>query len=153
MTLFRVYPPGVEAAAAFQREISDPAYGDALSDHNAYNRRIFTLIHERAMRGEGVLLSWTDAYRHAAYDGQTGPPIPALKSFILSPWTDLARGGPGGPPGPGGQGAAGLRGWTNQESVDSSQWSGKIRLAVDHRQPVTITYAGEKRPWMIPVIT
>ena len=22
--------------------------------------------------------------------GQTGPPIPALKSFILSPWTDLA---------------------------------------------------------------
>ena len=42
------------------------------------------------MRGEGVLLSWTDAYRHAAYDGQTGPPISALKSFILSPWTDLA---------------------------------------------------------------
>jgi len=90
VTLFRVYPPGVEAAAAFQREISDPGYGEALSEHNAYNRRIFTLIHERAMRGEGVLLSWTDAYRHAAYDGQTGPPIPALKSFILSPWTDLA---------------------------------------------------------------
>jgi hypothetical protein len=79
----------VEAAAAFQREINDPAYGDALSAHNAYNRRIFTLIHERAMRGEGVLLSWTDAYRHAAYAGQTGPPISALKSFILSPWTDL----------------------------------------------------------------
>jgi hypothetical protein len=42
------------------------------------------------MRGEGVLLSWTDAYRHAVYDGQVGPPIPALKSFILSPWTDAA---------------------------------------------------------------
>jgi glutamate/tyrosine decarboxylase-like PLP-dependent enzyme len=90
VTLFRVYPPGVEAASAFQREISDPAYGEALKAHNTYNRRIFTLIHERAMRGEGVLLSWTDAYRHASYDGQTGPPIPALKSFILSPWTDLA---------------------------------------------------------------
>jgi L-2,4-diaminobutyrate decarboxylase len=36
------------------------------------------------------LLSWTDAYRHAAYDEPTGPPIAALKSFILSPWTDLA---------------------------------------------------------------
>lgn len=90
VTLFRVYPPGVEAAAAFQREISDPAYEETLKAHNAYNRRIFALIHERAMRGEGVLLSWTDAYRHASYDGRTGPPIPALKSFILSPWTDLA---------------------------------------------------------------
>ena len=56
VTLFRVYPPGVEAAGAFQREIGDPAYGDALSEHNAYNRRIFTLIHERAMRGEGSLV-------------------------------------------------------------------------------------------------
>jgi hypothetical protein len=36
------------------------------------------------------LLSWTDAYRHADYEGQAGPPIAALKSFILSPWTDLA---------------------------------------------------------------
>jgi hypothetical protein len=90
VTLFRVYPPEVEAAVAFQREISDHSYENALSEHNAYNRRIFTLLHERAMRGEGVLLSWTDAYRHAVYDGRPGPPIPALKSFILSPWTDLA---------------------------------------------------------------
>jgi L-2,4-diaminobutyrate decarboxylase len=90
VTLFRVYPPGVDEAAAFQREISDPTYENALNAHNAYNRQIFTLIHERAMRGEGVLLSWTDAYRHATYDGRPGPPISALKSFILSPWTDLA---------------------------------------------------------------
>jgi L-2,4-diaminobutyrate decarboxylase len=89
VTLFRVYPPGVDAAAAFQREISDPAYEQALSAHNAYNRRIFDLIHARAMRGEGVLLSWTDAYRQAEYDGRPGPPLAALKSFILSPWTDL----------------------------------------------------------------
>ncbi len=40
------------------------------------------------MRGEGVLLSWTDAYRHANYPG--GPPVAALKSFIMSPWTDLS---------------------------------------------------------------
>jgi hypothetical protein len=80
----------VDADAASRRELADPAYREQLEAHNAYNRRIFDLIHERAMRGEGVLLSWTDAYRHADYGGETGPPIAALKSFILSPWTDLA---------------------------------------------------------------
>ena len=53
VTLFRVYPRGVDVRVAFQREIGDPAYGDALSKHNAYNRRIFTLIHERAMGEKG----------------------------------------------------------------------------------------------------
>ncbi len=90
VTLFRVYPPGVDADTASRRELADPDYRQQLEAHNAYNRRIFDLIHERAMRGEGVLLSWTDAYRHADYGGETGPPIAALKSFILSPWTDLA---------------------------------------------------------------
>jgi glutamate/tyrosine decarboxylase-like PLP-dependent enzyme len=90
VTLFRVYPPGVEAAAAFRREMSDPAYREQLEAHNFYNRRIVQLIHDRAMRGEGVLLSWTDAYRHADYGGETGPPLAALKSFIINPWTDPA---------------------------------------------------------------
>lgn len=90
VTLFRVYPEGVEAAAAYRREKEDPAYLPQLEGHNAYNRRLFDLIHERAMRGEGVLLSWTDAYRHADYGGEAAPSIAALKSFILSPWTDQA---------------------------------------------------------------
>jgi glutamate/tyrosine decarboxylase-like PLP-dependent enzyme len=90
VTLFRVYPPGVEAAAAYRREAGDPAYREQLEAHNFYNRRVFQLIHDRAMRGEGVLLSWTDAHRHADYGGEAGPPIAALKSYILSPWTDLA---------------------------------------------------------------
>jgi L-2,4-diaminobutyrate decarboxylase len=90
VTLFRVYPPGVEARATFPKEMRDPAYREQLEFHNFYNRRIFQLIHDRAMRGEGVLLSWTDASRHADYGGETGPPVAALKSFILSPWTDLA---------------------------------------------------------------
>jgi hypothetical protein len=80
----------VEAAAAFRREMSDPAYREQLEAHNFYNRRIVQLIHDRAMRGEGVLLSWTDAYRHADYGGETGPPLAALKSFIINPWTDPA---------------------------------------------------------------
>jgi len=89
VTLFRVYPPGVAAATAFSRELNDPAYREQLEAHNTYNRRVFQLIHDQAMRGEGVLLSWTDAYRQADYGQETGPPIAALKSFILSPWTDL----------------------------------------------------------------
>jgi glutamate/tyrosine decarboxylase-like PLP-dependent enzyme len=89
VTLFRAYPPGVDGETAFLREVNDPAYKKDLEFHNTYNRRIFQLIHDRAMRGEGVLLSWTDAYRHAEYGPETGPPISALKSFILSPWTDL----------------------------------------------------------------
>ena len=39
------------------------------------------------MQGEGVLLSWTMAYRHANYP--EAPAIAAMKSFIISPWTDL----------------------------------------------------------------
>ena len=90
VTLFRVYPERMTAKEAFQREVSDPAYREELVTHNEYNRRIFQMVHDRAMQGEGVLLSWTTAYRHADYEGEEGPPIAALKSFILSPWTDLA---------------------------------------------------------------
>jgi glutamate/tyrosine decarboxylase-like PLP-dependent enzyme len=88
VTLFRVYPHGVDGATAWQRETSDPSYREQVAAHNAYNRRIFDLVHQRAMQGEAVLLSWTDAYRHAVYNGEPGPPLAALKSFILSPWTD-----------------------------------------------------------------
>ncbi|MFZ2088808.1 MAG: pyridoxal-dependent decarboxylase, partial [Desulfobaccales bacterium] len=90
VTLFRVYPEGLTAKEAFQREVGNPAYRGELEAHNDYNRRIFQMVHDRAMAGRGVLLSWTTAYRHADYDGEEGPPIAALKSFILSPWTDLA---------------------------------------------------------------
>jgi L-2,4-diaminobutyrate decarboxylase len=90
VTLFRVYPDDVKAGEACHRELLDPAWQQQVAAHNAYNRRIFDLIHQRAMRGEGVLLSWTDAYRHADYVDEPGPPISALKSFILSPWTDMA---------------------------------------------------------------
>jgi L-2,4-diaminobutyrate decarboxylase len=90
VTLFRVYPEGVVAKEAFQREISDQAFKEELEEFNEYNRQIFQIVHDRSMSGEGVMLSWTTAYRHADYDGGEGPPIAALKSFILSPWTDLA---------------------------------------------------------------
>ena len=36
------------------------------------------------MCGRGVLISMTDCYRHTDY----GEPIAALKSFVLSPFSD-----------------------------------------------------------------
>jgi len=54
---------------------------------NDYNRQVFDFIYQRVMQGEGVLLSWTIAYRHANYPD--APAIAAMKSFIMSPWTDL----------------------------------------------------------------
>ena len=88
VTLFRVYPKGVDAKKAFQQELTDPSYRLQLEKHNSYNRRIFECVHDRSMRGEGVLLSWTDAYQHARYPD--GCAIAALKSFIMSPWTGLS---------------------------------------------------------------
>ncbi len=87
VTLFRVYPPGVDAEKALQCELNDPEYRSQLLEHNLYNRWIFDLIYERVMQGEGVLLSWTIAYRYANYSD--APAVAAMKSFIMSPWTDL----------------------------------------------------------------
>ena len=87
VTLFRVYPKEIDALKVFQRELTDPNYREQLQENNRYNRCIFDCVHERAMRGEGVLLSWTDCYQHTTYP--EGPAVAALKSFIMSPWTDL----------------------------------------------------------------
>jgi glutamate/tyrosine decarboxylase-like PLP-dependent enzyme len=85
VTLFRLYPDG-KGTDVFERELTDPGYRETVEKHNDYNRRIFAIMYEQAMRGEGVLLSWTAAYRHADYPG--GPRLSALKSYIMSPWTD-----------------------------------------------------------------
>jgi glutamate/tyrosine decarboxylase-like PLP-dependent enzyme len=87
VTLFRVYPPNVNADEAFHRELNDPTYSEQLSAHNHYNRQLFDVIHARVMQGEGVLLSWTIGYRHANY--ADAPAIAAMKSFIMNPWTNL----------------------------------------------------------------
>ena len=87
VTLFRVYPPGTDAEQALYRELNDPECHAQLLAHNDYNRRLFDLIYQRVMKGEGVLLSWTLGYRHGNYDG--APAIAAMKSFILSPWVEM----------------------------------------------------------------
>ncbi len=84
VTLFRVYPDGVDTFAVPQQERTNPAYRETLLRHNAYNRRIFELIQADALQGRGVVISLTDCYRKTDY----GEPINALKSYILSPFSE-----------------------------------------------------------------
>jgi glutamate/tyrosine decarboxylase-like PLP-dependent enzyme len=84
VTVFRLYPEGVDTFAIKQQELEDPAFRDALRRHNDYNRRVYAYVHREALAGRGVLLSLTECYRPTAY----GEPVVALKSFILSPFVD-----------------------------------------------------------------
>lgn len=84
VTLFRVYPDGVDTFSMPGQERRDPAMREALRRHNDYNRRLFDLIQADALQGEGVVISLTDCYRTSDY----GEPINALKSYILSPFSD-----------------------------------------------------------------
>ena len=84
VTVFRVYPDGVDTWTVRDRERTDSAARDELLRHNDYNRRLFRYLYERAMRGEGVRISMTDCYRETDY----GEPMVGLKSFILSPFID-----------------------------------------------------------------
>ncbi len=84
VTVFRVYPDGVDTWTVKARERTDPAARTELLRHNEYNRRIYRYLYERAMRGEGPHISMTDCYRETDY----GEPIVGLKSFILSPFVD-----------------------------------------------------------------
>lgn len=84
VTLFRVYPDGVDTFSITDREQKDPSHRDQLRLHNDYNRRIYELVQSDALHGEGVVISLTDCYRETDY----GEPIVALKSYILSPFAE-----------------------------------------------------------------
>lgn len=84
VTLFRVYPEGVDTFVVPKREREDPSFREQLRANNAYNRRIFDLIQADALQGKGVVISLTDCYRESDY----GEPIVALKSYILSPFSE-----------------------------------------------------------------
>lgn len=84
VTLFRVYPDGVDTFQIKDKEIKDPSFKDRLHRYNQYNRKIYEYVRDEGMAGRGVVLSLTDCYRHTDY----GEPIVALKSFILSPFVD-----------------------------------------------------------------
>jgi L-2,4-diaminobutyrate decarboxylase len=87
VTLFRVYPHGVDTFTVKDRERSDPTFRERLRWHNDYNRRIYHRVHAEALAGRGVALSLTDCYRESDY----GEPISALKSYVLSPFAEEER--------------------------------------------------------------
>jgi len=84
VTLFRVYPDGVDTFSILQKEQTDASYRDQLRSHNDYNRRIFQIVQQEALQGRGVVISLTDCYRETDY----GEPMVALKSYILSPFSE-----------------------------------------------------------------
>jgi glutamate/tyrosine decarboxylase-like PLP-dependent enzyme len=84
VTLFRVYPEGVDTFAIKRQELEDAESRELLLRHNEYNRRIYDYVHAEALAGRGVTISLTDCYRHTDY----GEPVVALKSYILSPFVD-----------------------------------------------------------------
>ena len=84
VTLFRVYPDGVDTWTIKERERADQAARDLLLAHNDYNRRIYRYLHADALAGRGVLISMTECYRLTDYD----EPVVALKVYVLSPFVD-----------------------------------------------------------------
>ncbi|HEY2841936.1 MAG TPA: hypothetical protein VGJ26_22445, partial [Pirellulales bacterium] len=87
VTLFRVYPPGADTFTVKERERSDAGFQTQLATLNQYNRRVFQRVHAEALAGRGVVISMTDCYRQSDF----GTPIAALKSYVLSPFTDEER--------------------------------------------------------------
>ena len=84
VTLFRVYPDGVDTFSILEHERKEASYREQLLAHNEYNRRIFHIVQADAVKGEGVVISLTDCYRETDY----GEPMVALKSYILSPFAE-----------------------------------------------------------------
>jgi len=84
VTLFRVYPEGVDPKSTYRRETTDAGAKEDLLRYNDYNRKIFKVLHRQMEEGDGLALSITDHYRSSAY----GESILALKSFVLTPFVD-----------------------------------------------------------------
>ncbi|MGV2340010.1 MAG UNVERIFIED_CONTAM: pyridoxal-dependent decarboxylase [Planctomycetaceae bacterium] len=84
VTLFRVYPDQIDTFEFPRREQTESRLTARLQAINDYNRRIFHRVQTEALQGEGVVISMTDRFR----ESDAGAPIVALKSYIMSPFSD-----------------------------------------------------------------
>ncbi len=84
VTLFRVYPDGVDTFEMPKLEQTDASYIQKLHEFNDYNRKVFKAMNSEALRGDGVVISMTDRFRETEY----GQPVVALKSYIMSPFSE-----------------------------------------------------------------
>src|SRR5262249_21609164 len=79
------YPDGVDASRFPEREQTDRACRERLHEYNDYNRRLFQLTQTEALKGRGIALSLTEGSCQTA----DGEPVVALKSYIMSPFTEV----------------------------------------------------------------
>ncbi|MBI4860721.1 MAG: STAS domain-containing protein [Candidatus Riflebacteria bacterium] len=86
VTLFRIYPDGVDARATYRQEVEDPGARELLAQYNEYNRRLFEKLRIMMQEGHGPALSLTERYRTTA----CGAAIIGLKSYVMSPFADAA---------------------------------------------------------------
>ena len=93
VTLFRVYPEGIDAQAQFERELGDPAQRAALVKHNRLTEEIGKKLFEwyrtgRKIEGRSTPhLSFTTGFRNASYNRDGLDPeavVYALKSFPMN---------------------------------------------------------------------
>ncbi|VAX40409.1 putative L-2,4-diaminobutyrate decarboxylase [hydrothermal vent metagenome] len=84
VTLFRIYPEEVDTFSITEQERTNPDFKEKLHTYNNYNRKIFEIVQNDALQGEGVIISLTDCYRKTDY----GEPVVALKSYIMSPFSE-----------------------------------------------------------------
>jgi L-2,4-diaminobutyrate decarboxylase len=87
VTLFRVYPPGLDKKATKAREFGDAAFQTEAERINDLNRKVFQRVWAEATAGRGIAISMTDCYRHSEF----GTPVAALKSYVLSPFSDAPQ--------------------------------------------------------------
>lgn len=93
VTLFRVYPKGVDAKAQFERELSDPACRPDLLRHNELTEAIGDKLFDWFRSGKQIdgrhtpYLSFTTGFRNTDYNRDGTDPeavVYALKSFPMN---------------------------------------------------------------------
>jgi glutamate/tyrosine decarboxylase-like PLP-dependent enzyme len=93
VTLFRIYPPEVDAKNQFERELHEPAFRDDLLKHNRLNEAVGNKLFEWFRAGKKIdgkhtpYLSFTTGFRNAGYnqDGTDAEAVVyALKSFPMN---------------------------------------------------------------------
>lgn len=93
VTLFRVYPKGVDAKLAFAQELSDPERRGDLLKHNRLTEAVGNKLFDWYRSGQRIEgqctphLSFSTGFRDAAYNRDGGDPeavVYALKSFPMN---------------------------------------------------------------------
>lgn len=81
VTLYRVYPPGVDARTTYPQELNGDM-DEQLLKFNSYLFKVSAEIYRRQREENGPFLSFTSNHRL----NKTGQPIAALKVFPMSPF-------------------------------------------------------------------